>query len=105
MHPEDHEVPEDFSTYYYESLARSGEDIPEDDEAEIEEPRHYSIEGSGEEDKDGHEPIPIRADRPDVFPSDPDPDVVFPDAAHGTTGITALDATSETETTDHPSGS
>lgn len=29
MNPQDTEVPEDFSTYYYESLARSGEEMPE----------------------------------------------------------------------------
>ncbi|MGI8825991.1 MAG: Sec-independent protein translocase subunit TatA/TatB [Chloroflexota bacterium] len=29
MHPQDEEVPEEFSTYYYESLQRSGEDAPE----------------------------------------------------------------------------
>jgi TatA/E family protein of Tat protein translocase len=28
INPEDHEVPDDFSTYYYESLARSGEAPP-----------------------------------------------------------------------------
>ena len=29
MNPEDHQVPDDFTTYYYESLERSGEDVPE----------------------------------------------------------------------------
>jgi TatA/E family protein of Tat protein translocase len=29
MHPQDTEVPDDFSTYYHESLARNGEDVPE----------------------------------------------------------------------------
>lgn len=28
INPQDTHVPEDFSTYYYESLAHSGEDIP-----------------------------------------------------------------------------
>lgn len=32
MHPQDVEVPTDFSTYYYDSMARSGEDVPVEDE-------------------------------------------------------------------------
>ena len=34
MNPEEH-VPDDFSTYYYESLSRAGEDVPP-----VEEPYH-----------------------------------------------------------------
>lgn len=29
LNPQDTEVPEDFSTYYYESLDRAGEEVPE----------------------------------------------------------------------------
>lgn len=29
LNPQDTEVPDDFSTYYYESLARSGEEVPD----------------------------------------------------------------------------
>src|SRR5947209_3751852 len=32
LNPEDTEVREDFSTYYYESLSRSGEEVPVADE-------------------------------------------------------------------------
>lgn len=32
MNPEDTELADDFSTYYYESLERSGEDIPGEEE-------------------------------------------------------------------------
>jgi sec-independent protein translocase protein TatB len=32
LNPEDTEVPEDFSTYYYESLSRSDEEVPVADE-------------------------------------------------------------------------
>lgn len=32
MNPEDVEVPDDFSTYYYESLQHSGEEVPEFEE-------------------------------------------------------------------------
>jgi|SRR5947209_3690248 len=32
MNPQDVEVPEDYSTYYYESLDRAGEDVPESDD-------------------------------------------------------------------------
>lgn len=28
MNPEDHRVPDDFETYYHESMERSGEDVP-----------------------------------------------------------------------------
>lgn len=37
MNPEDHQVPDDFTTYYYESLERSGEDVPV---AEMDDPGH-----------------------------------------------------------------
>lgn len=32
MNPEDTEVPDDFQTYYYESLQRAGEDVPDDED-------------------------------------------------------------------------
>jgi sec-independent protein translocase protein TatB len=35
MHPHDTEVPDDFSSYYYESLARNGEEVPEAEEENI----------------------------------------------------------------------
>lgn len=31
LNPQDVEVPTDFSTYYYESMARAGEDVPVED--------------------------------------------------------------------------
>lgn len=46
MNPE-HEVPDDFSSYYYESLARAGEEVPES--YEVEEPYHNFQELEGEE--------------------------------------------------------
>lgn len=36
MNPTETEVPDDFSTYYYESLARSGEEVSEPEEPELE---------------------------------------------------------------------
>jgi TatA/E family protein of Tat protein translocase len=77
-HPEDHEVPEDFSSYYYESLARAGEEIPE---ADVEGgPSHYPFEEDPEVEAEHPEPIPIRADRPDVFPDDVEAEPPPPDA-------------------------
>lgn len=72
LNPEDHEVPEDFSTYYYESLARSGEPMPEEyGEEEYEGPLPPDEELTSEAGGDVYgapEPIPLRADRPDVVP-------------------------------------
>jgi TatA/E family protein of Tat protein translocase len=62
-HPEDHEVPEDFSTYYYESLARVGEDVPEEEEGG---PDYYPLVEDDESEGDQLEPIPIRSDTPEA---------------------------------------
>jgi len=35
MNPHEEESHEDFSSYYYESLARSGEDVPEHDPGDL----------------------------------------------------------------------
>jgi hypothetical protein len=46
MNPVEQEIPDDFSSYYYESLARAGEEVPEEydaeelDEYEVDEPYH-----------------------------------------------------------------
>lgn len=47
LNPQDVEVPTDFSTYYYESMSRSGEDIPVED---------IDDESSGEYDAAGSHP-------------------------------------------------
>lgn len=105
MHPEDQEVPEDFSTYYYESLARAGEDGPEEaPESEDEEPWHYSIEGSEQEGDEEHEPIPIRADHPEVPSSDSSTDEMVPVEYGSTADAPASDQTGENKGTDRPLG-
>lgn len=42
MNPVEQEIPDDFSSYYYESLARAGEEVP--DEYNSEEPQEYEVE-------------------------------------------------------------
>lgn len=42
MNPIRQEIPDDFSSYYYESLARAGEDVP--DSAEVSPPYHNFYE-------------------------------------------------------------
>jgi Tat protein translocase TatB subunit len=42
MNPIEEEIPDDFSSYYYESLSRAGEEVPE--EYEVEEPYHNYLE-------------------------------------------------------------
>ncbi|HLJ69509.1 MAG TPA: twin-arginine translocase TatA/TatE family subunit [Chloroflexota bacterium] len=52
MHPEDHEVPEDFSAYYHESMSRSGEYVYDDDE-DVDEDEDE--DGDEDDDEDGEE--------------------------------------------------
>jgi TatA/E family protein of Tat protein translocase len=44
MHPRDAEVPDDFSSYYYESLARNGEDVPTAEPEDLPEGPLYPID-------------------------------------------------------------
>jgi TatA/E family protein of Tat protein translocase len=67
-HPEDHEIPEDFSTYYYESLERAGDEVPEEEGG----PSHYPLEGPEDLGEPHSEPIPFRSDPPDLYPDHAD---------------------------------
>lgn len=51
IHPPEHQVPEDFTQYYYESLARAGEPGPDDLETtddELEAPAWEEVDGVSE---------------------------------------------------------
>lgn len=67
LHPEDTELSEDFSTYYYESLERSGEDVPEfdDDEGSFDEGESQEF-GDREDEQDAapHKDSPDTGARP-----------------------------------------
>ncbi|GAC1474385.1 MAG: hypothetical protein PVSMB7_29350 [Chloroflexota bacterium] len=81
-HQEDYEVPEDFSTYYHESMARAGETPPDEedqtiDDIALDEDDRRAIEA--EDAASEHlEPIPFPADRPDVYPSPSELDALVP---------------------------
>lgn len=62
MNPQDVEVPEDFSTYYYESLERAGEDVPELDEDYEVAPYYQEVEEPDVESEDGIGAHPVAED-------------------------------------------
>lgn len=86
---EDHEVPEDFSSYYYESMARAGEAPEEEEDQKIEDLLldESDLEAIEAEHKESMplEPIPFPfSDRPDIFPSQSEMDSLVPDPADAT---------------------
>jgi Tat protein translocase TatB subunit len=71
MNPIEEEIPDDFSSYYYESLARAGEDVPESYEPPDAHQVFYELDSQDEEAElhepvgeleatNGHAPVPSR---------------------------------------------
>lgn len=53
MNPVEEQIPDDFSSYYYESLARAGEEVPDTEPGEVSLPYHnyYELDEGMNEDE------------------------------------------------------
>lgn len=58
MNPVEEQIPDDFSSYYYESLARAGEEVPDADEVSPPFHNYYELDEAAEGTADGEGAAP-----------------------------------------------